>query len=347
MILQSRPGSGDLEGQELYLVRWEMGAGKVDREGDPVDRSWVPEALLQSTPNSSLLLQEYLTQQSGKQDALVVATADPDFAEMDFGARFDPRKAAVRKRTKIVPSAALKAWESHPAPLHLPEGAPDGLKPRDFLRVHRSLDNHGDSLVRMADVREMLQRLGVRLSVLEATEVLWEADDDHTGALGQCPAPLRQSQPQILRALAADAQDLVELYFRVTTDASGYEPRRLFCMLEFLLFSAPAEGAKRPSKEGLTAAQRDEQRAQAYTLEAEEATRMVRNRYGGRENVPFSVNQYLERMDTQVRAPLPTNPRQVERSLLCGPQDMSINFVQFLHSPIALVPPNWADRIQL
>ena len=189
MILQSRPGSGDLEGQELYLVRWEMGAGKVDREGDPVDRSWVPEALLQSTPNSSLLLQEYLTQQSGKQDALVVATADPDFAEMDFGARFDPRKAAVRKRTKIVPSAALKAWESHPAPLHLPEGAPDGLKPRDFLRVHRSLDNHGDSLVRMADVREMLQRLGVRLSVLEATEVLWEADDDHTGALGQCPAP--------------------------------------------------------------------------------------------------------------------------------------------------------------
>ena len=124
----------------------------------------------------------------------------------------------------------------------------------------------------------------------------------------------------VLRALAADAQDLVELYFRVTTDASGYEPRRLFCMLEFLLFSAPAEGGKRPSKEGLTAAQRDEQRAQAYTLEAEEATRMVRNRYGGRENVPFSVNQYLERMDTQVRAPLPTNPRQPLSVRCCGPR---------------------------
>ena len=57
-------------------------------------------------------------------------------------------------------------------------------------------------------------------NVQEATEVLWEADDDHTGAL--------------------DVQDLVELYFRVTTDATGYEPRRLFCMLEFLLFSAPS-----------------------------------------------------------------------------------------------------------
>eukprot|EP01043_Picozoa_sp_COSAG02_P040410 COSAG02_NODE_3270_length_7035_cov_21.981978_5_plen_214_part_00 len=120
--------------------------------------------------------------------------------------------------------------------------------------------------VRMQDVREMLARLGLKLSVLvrtnctggpasspvlsfalahssigcqppclylqpriskrnqfgvqEATEVLWEADDDHTGAL--------------------DVQDLVELYFRVTTDATGYEPRRLFCMLEFLLFSAPS-----------------------------------------------------------------------------------------------------------
>lgn len=50
--------------------------------------------------------------------------------------------------------------------------------------------------------------------------MLWEADDDHTGAL--------------------DVQDFVELYFRVTTDATGYEPRRLFCMLEFLLFSAPS-----------------------------------------------------------------------------------------------------------
>jgi hypothetical protein len=59
-----------------------------------------------------------------------------------------------------------------------------------------------------------------KFGVQEATEVLWEADDDHTGAL--------------------DVQDLVELYFRVTTDATGYEPRRLFCMLEFLLFSAPS-----------------------------------------------------------------------------------------------------------
>ena len=29
----------------------------------------------------------------------------------------------------------------------------------------------------------MLAKLGLQLSVLEVTECLWEADDDHTGAL--------------------------------------------------------------------------------------------------------------------------------------------------------------------
>lgn len=94
-----------------------------------------------------------------------------------------------------VSDEALRSWGSYRAHLQLPKHAPDGLKPRDFLRVHRGLDNQGDGLVRqvgtaynripfncylrsdhdqtgptlqvrMQDVREMLARLGLKLSVL-------------------------------------------------------------------------------------------------------------------------------------------------------------------------------------
>jgi hypothetical protein len=41
------------------------------------------------------------------------------------------------------------------------------------------------------------------------------------------------------------------------------------------------DGAKKNDTRELTAEEKEEQRAMAYTLEAEEATRMVRNRYGG------------------------------------------------------------------
>ena len=136
----------------------------------------------------------------------------------------------------------------------------------------------------------------------ETAEIVWEADDDHIGGL--------------------DVQDIVELYFRVTTDTTGCEPRRLFNLIEFLLFSAPSDTELAGTRNGvpLTEKEKSLARAQAFTLEAEEGIRMARSRYGGREKVPVVVLQYLERMDVQ---------------------DLSITFVQFLHSPLALVPPNW------
>lgn len=46
-----------------------------------------------------------------------------------------------------VSDEALRSWDSYRAHLQMPKHAPDGLKPRDFIRVHRGLDNHGDGLV--------------------------------------------------------------------------------------------------------------------------------------------------------------------------------------------------------
>jgi hypothetical protein len=62
--------------------------------------------------------------------------------------------------------------------------------------------------VRPADVGAMLNKLGMRVSKREADEIMWEADEDRVGG-------------------ALDVQDCVNLYFRVTGDATGYEPRRL------------------------------------------------------------------------------------------------------------------------
>lgn len=108
VILSTRRGSGVLDGVDEYLVRWEMGAGKTNKQGDPVDRSWVPEELLLSSPSSSQLLQHYHEQQRIKKSTagpLAVVAYDPDFSQMDFGARLkDPRKVILRKKTKIVRS---------------------------------------------------------------------------------------------------------------------------------------------------------------------------------------------------------------------------------------------------
>ena len=60
-----------------------------------------------------------------------------------------------------------------------------------------------------------------------------------------------------------------------------------------------------------------------WTLEAEEATRLVRQRYNGRHSVPAAVTSYVERMDAD---------------------DVSLTFSRFILSPIALVPPQWITR---
>lgn len=122
VILQSRHGQGVLAGQQEYLVRWEMGAGKMTQDGDPIDRSWVPEALLLSSPGSSQLLQQFHEQEKLKKNAagpLAVVAYDPDFAQMDFGARMkDPRKVVLRKKTKIVRAAIALIAHTDTLPVH-------------------------------------------------------------------------------------------------------------------------------------------------------------------------------------------------------------------------------------
>lgn len=58
-ILAQRSGTGDMEGQEEFLVRWEFGTGMMSRDGLPIDRSWVPGVLLRGTPGSQLLIQDF------------------------------------------------------------------------------------------------------------------------------------------------------------------------------------------------------------------------------------------------------------------------------------------------
>ena len=82
--------------------------------------------------------------------------------------------------------------------------------------------------------------------------MMWEADEDRAGAGRAGPiyavcvgGRVGSSSPAGCHPLASACraggaravQDFVDLYFRVSTDVTGNEPRRLYNLLEFLLFS--------------------------------------------------------------------------------------------------------------
>lgn len=119
MILATRTGTGDMEGQSEFLVRWEFGTGKINAQGLPVDRSWVPGALLEATPSSAMLIQDFLAEQSKSRDSAAGVTLAEAEVSIHFHALKDASKALERKRTKIVTVEASKLWDTYRAPLQV------------------------------------------------------------------------------------------------------------------------------------------------------------------------------------------------------------------------------------
>ena len=117
---------------------------------------------------------------------------------------------------------------------------------------HSVVDCHCGRGVVDGEQQAMMEKIGMKISSREAVEMMWEADEDRAGARreGLMPCVCRWKGWQhftgrlsstrfcLCRAGGALAvQDFVDLYFRVSTDVTGNEPRRLYNLLEFLLFS--------------------------------------------------------------------------------------------------------------
>ena len=82
---------------------------------------------------------------------------------------------------------------------------------RAFKRIDKSGDNHIDC----DELLQELEFLGHSLRPSEAALTIWEVDDDADGQV--------------------DWEEFKNMFYRIRDDQSGYEPRKMFNLVEFIM----------------------------------------------------------------------------------------------------------------
>jgi len=90
---------------------------------------------------------------------------------------------------------------------------------RTFKRVNKK----GDSKICTADLVEELEFLGFKVNEKEAALTIWEVDDDNDGVI--------------------DWDEFRMTYYRVRSDDTGCEPRKLFNLVDFLMLDKNHSGS--------------------------------------------------------------------------------------------------------
>ena len=92
----------------------------------------------------------------------------------------------------------------------------------NLKRVFRALDLTDDGYIDVDELYEAQKKLGGKLSLAEVRDVIWEVDDDMDGRLSM--------------------QDYLTCYRRTQTDEYGFEPKRFYSIVEFLLMDRDCSG---------------------------------------------------------------------------------------------------------
>ena len=92
----------------------------------------------------------------------------------------------------------------------------------NLRRVFRYIDRDGDGAIDYIDVYHAQRKVGGHLGREECHDMLWEVDDDLDGGLS--------------------LGDFLTSYFRSQKDESGYDPKRLYAVVEFLLIDKDLSG---------------------------------------------------------------------------------------------------------
>ena len=92
----------------------------------------------------------------------------------------------------------------------------------NLKRVFRALDLGDDGYIDTEELYEAQKKLGGRLSRHEVEDIIWEVDDDMDGRLSM--------------------NDYLTTYRRSQSDEEGFEPRRFFSIVEFLLMDRDCSG---------------------------------------------------------------------------------------------------------
>ena len=134
-------------------------------------------------------------------------------------------------------------------------------------------------------------------AIAEGTELLYEVAE-----LGRCEESLNGKEEE--RVVTLSALSLAFLYYRTINDRTYLEPRRLFTMVEFLLFTHPGQSV-----------------SQTPLIMATNAFQLLVSRYGGQiSRIPSRMYEHVE-----------TRERY----------NGSYSFLQWLNSPLPLLPPQW------
>ena len=82
-------------------------------------------------------------------------------------------------------------------------------------RAFKRIDKKADGAIDVDELLQELEFLGHKMKPSEAALTIWEVDDDADGRI--------------------DWEEFRTLFYRIRDDQSGFEPRKLFNMIEFIM----------------------------------------------------------------------------------------------------------------
>jgi len=92
----------------------------------------------------------------------------------------------------------------------------------NLQRVFERLDQKHDKKIDVEELHEYLKFLGLKCNRAEAEDIIWEVDEDHDCALTW--------------------EEFKKTYYRVRHDQTGWEPRRLFNVIDFMMHDKDSSG---------------------------------------------------------------------------------------------------------
>ena len=171
-------------------------------------------------------------------------------ADLHSPARIDSfagRRAGERERESAI------GWPSPMPPAQAEEKRNDYnelVTLQNLQRVFDNLDKKCDKKIDSEELYEYLRFLGFRCNMTNVKDLIWEVDEDSDGCLSW--------------------QEFKNMFYRVRNDKTGWEPRQLYNVVEFMMHDKDCSG----------------------TIDMEECMEILFRRFG-KEQLEAKVNEFF------------------------------------------------------
>eukprot|EP00923_Selenidium_pygospionis_P060246 GHVN01106056.1.p2 GENE.GHVN01106056.1~~GHVN01106056.1.p2 ORF type:complete len:202 (+),score=34.16 GHVN01106056.1:1641-2246(+) len=93
---------------------------------------------------------------------------------------------------------------------------------KELERVYEEFDTDSDGRLSLNEIHTKLWRNGVNVKRTDVSNMIWEVDDDLDEHVGW--------------------EEFLQMYVRCTSDETGWEPRTLFNVVQFMMFDSYGSG---------------------------------------------------------------------------------------------------------